>query len=86
LPTCGASNTGLFPRGVDLLLVDAGTVTAWCARAHRRRAAGQRHLARAVGLDDRGEIAVGKRADLVRVQPHDLPATELHPRGRRRVS
>jgi alpha-D-ribose 1-methylphosphonate 5-triphosphate diphosphatase len=39
--------------------------------------------ARAVGLDDRGEIAVGKRADLVRVQPHDLPATELHPRGRR---
>jgi alpha-D-ribose 1-methylphosphonate 5-triphosphate diphosphatase len=39
--------------------------------------------ARAVGLDDRGEIAVGKRADLVRVQPHDLPASELHPRGRR---
>ena len=39
--------------------------------------------ARAVGLDDRGEIAVGKRADLVRVQPHDLPATELHPRGQR---
>jgi alpha-D-ribose 1-methylphosphonate 5-triphosphate diphosphatase len=39
--------------------------------------------ARAVGLDDRGEIAVGQRADLVRVQPHDLPATELHPRGQR---
>jgi alpha-D-ribose 1-methylphosphonate 5-triphosphate diphosphatase len=39
--------------------------------------------ARAAGLDDRGEIAVGQRADLVRVQPHDLPATELHPRGRR---
>jgi alpha-D-ribose 1-methylphosphonate 5-triphosphate diphosphatase len=39
--------------------------------------------ARAVGLDDRGEIAVGKRADLVRVQPHDLPATEGHPHGRR---
>jgi alpha-D-ribose 1-methylphosphonate 5-triphosphate diphosphatase len=39
--------------------------------------------ARAVGLDDRGEIAVGKRADLVRVQPHDLPATERHPLGRR---
>jgi alpha-D-ribose 1-methylphosphonate 5-triphosphate diphosphatase len=39
--------------------------------------------ARAVGLDDRGEIAVGQRADLVRVQPHDLPATEPHPRGRR---
>jgi alpha-D-ribose 1-methylphosphonate 5-triphosphate diphosphatase len=38
--------------------------------------------ARAVDLDDRGEIAVGKRADLVRVQPHDLPATERHPRGR----
>jgi alpha-D-ribose 1-methylphosphonate 5-triphosphate diphosphatase len=39
--------------------------------------------AQAVGLDDRGEIAVGQRADLVRVQPHDLPATELHPRGQR---
>jgi alpha-D-ribose 1-methylphosphonate 5-triphosphate diphosphatase len=39
--------------------------------------------ARAVGLDDRGEIAIGKRADLVRVQPHDLPATERHPLGRR---
>ena len=39
--------------------------------------------ARAVGLDDRGKIAVGQRADLVRVQPHDLPATELHPRGLR---
>jgi alpha-D-ribose 1-methylphosphonate 5-triphosphate diphosphatase len=39
--------------------------------------------ARAVGLDDRGEIAVGKRADLVRVRPYDLPATERHPRGRR---
>jgi alpha-D-ribose 1-methylphosphonate 5-triphosphate diphosphatase len=39
--------------------------------------------ARAVGLDDRGEIAVGKRADLVRVHPHDLPATERHPRGQR---
>jgi alpha-D-ribose 1-methylphosphonate 5-triphosphate diphosphatase len=39
--------------------------------------------ARAVGLDDRGEIAVGQRADLVRVQPHDLPPTERHPRGRR---
>jgi alpha-D-ribose 1-methylphosphonate 5-triphosphate diphosphatase len=39
--------------------------------------------ARAVGLDDRGEIAVGKRADLVRVHPYDLPSTEHHPRGRR---
>jgi alpha-D-ribose 1-methylphosphonate 5-triphosphate diphosphatase len=39
--------------------------------------------ARAVGLDDRGEIAIGKRADLVQVQPHDLPATGRHPRGRR---
>jgi alpha-D-ribose 1-methylphosphonate 5-triphosphate diphosphatase len=37
--------------------------------------------ARAIGLDDRGEIAVGKRADLVRVRPHDLPATEGHPHG-----
>jgi len=39
--------------------------------------------ARAAGLDDRGEIAPGQRADLVRVRPHDLPATERHPRGRR---
>jgi alpha-D-ribose 1-methylphosphonate 5-triphosphate diphosphatase len=39
--------------------------------------------ARAVGLDDRGEIAIGKRADLVRVQPHDLSATERYPRGQR---
>ena len=39
--------------------------------------------ARAVGLDDRGQIAVGKRADLVRARPHDLPATERHPHGQR---
>jgi alpha-D-ribose 1-methylphosphonate 5-triphosphate diphosphatase len=39
--------------------------------------------AQAVGLDDRGEIAVGKRADLVRVRAHDLPATGRHPRGLR---
>ena len=39
--------------------------------------------ARAVGLADRGEIAVGQRADLVQVRPHDRPATERHPRGRR---
>jgi alpha-D-ribose 1-methylphosphonate 5-triphosphate diphosphatase len=38
--------------------------------------------ARAVGLDDRGEIAAGLRADLVRVRPHELPPTERHPRGR----
>lgn len=38
--------------------------------------------ARAVGLDDRGSIAVGKRADLVRVHIHALPAVEQHPRGR----
>ena len=42
-----------------------------------------RNPARAVGLDDRGEIAAGKRADLVRVQSHDLPATERHPHGQR---
>jgi alpha-D-ribose 1-methylphosphonate 5-triphosphate diphosphatase len=39
--------------------------------------------ARAAGLDDRGQVAVGRRADLVQVRPHDLPATESHPRGRR---
>jgi alpha-D-ribose 1-methylphosphonate 5-triphosphate diphosphatase len=39
--------------------------------------------ARAVGLDDRGEIAIGMRADLVQVRPHDLPASGRHPRGRR---
>lgn len=37
--------------------------------------------ARAVGLDDRGAITVGRRADLVRVRPHDMPATERHPNG-----
>lgn len=37
--------------------------------------------ARAVGLDERGVIAVGKRADLVRAHPHALPATPRHPRG-----
>jgi alpha-D-ribose 1-methylphosphonate 5-triphosphate diphosphatase len=39
--------------------------------------------ARAVGLDDRGQIAVGQRADLVRVRSHDLPATDRYPHGRR---
>jgi alpha-D-ribose 1-methylphosphonate 5-triphosphate diphosphatase len=39
--------------------------------------------ARAVGLHDRGEIAIGKRADLVWVHSHHLPANERHPRGRR---
>ena len=39
--------------------------------------------AQAVGLEDRGQIAVGKRADLVRVEAYDLPATERHPQGRR---
>ncbi|HVT67395.1 MAG TPA: alpha-D-ribose 1-methylphosphonate 5-triphosphate diphosphatase, partial [Trebonia sp.] len=37
--------------------------------------------ARAVGLTDRGAIAAGLRADLVRVRPHDLPPTADHPRG-----
>ena len=36
--------------------------------------------ARAVGFDDRGEIAVNKRADLVRVRPHSSP-TRRHPDG-----
>jgi alpha-D-ribose 1-methylphosphonate 5-triphosphate diphosphatase len=39
--------------------------------------------ARAVGLHDRGEIAPGQRADLVRVRPHDLPPTGDHPLGER---
>jgi alpha-D-ribose 1-methylphosphonate 5-triphosphate diphosphatase len=39
--------------------------------------------ARAVGLTDRGEIAIGKRADLVQVRPHDGPGTGRHPHGRR---
>lgn len=38
--------------------------------------------ARAVGLDDRGEIAIGRRADLVRLRPHALPPTDRHTRGR----
>ncbi|MCW0215951.1 MAG: alpha-D-ribose 1-methylphosphonate 5-triphosphate diphosphatase [Pseudonocardia sp.] len=37
--------------------------------------------ARAVGLDDRGVIAAGRRADLVRLHTHMLPATPEHPRG-----
>ncbi|WP_445337735.1 alpha-D-ribose 1-methylphosphonate 5-triphosphate diphosphatase [Clavibacter sp. CFBP 8614] len=38
--------------------------------------------ARAVGLDDRGAIRVGARADLVRVHRHVTPASERHPGGR----
>lgn len=39
--------------------------------------------ARAVGLDDRGTIEAGRRADLVRVRAHDLPAHPKRPRGHR---
>lgn len=39
--------------------------------------------ARAVGLDDRGVIETGRRADFVRVRAHDLPASENRPRGHR---
>jgi alpha-D-ribose 1-methylphosphonate 5-triphosphate diphosphatase len=40
--------------------------------------------AEAVGLADRGEIAVGKRADLIRVHvAHGVPAVRS---GRRRVA
>jgi len=39
--------------------------------------------ARAVGLGDRETIAPGLRADLVRVQPHDLPADGARPNGHR---
>jgi alpha-D-ribose 1-methylphosphonate 5-triphosphate diphosphatase len=35
--------------------------------------------ARALGLHDRGEIAIGKRADLVRVHPHTLPTGQAVP-------
>lgn len=38
--------------------------------------------ARAVGLDDRGVIRVGARADLVRVHRHGIAASERHPGGR----
>jgi len=37
--------------------------------------------ARAIGFDDRGEIAIGKRADLVRVRAHRSRPTQRHPRG-----
>ncbi|MGV9854133.1 alpha-D-ribose 1-methylphosphonate 5-triphosphate diphosphatase [Streptomyces sp. NPDC003442] len=37
--------------------------------------------ATAIGLDDRGEITVGKRGDLVRVRTHALPGTPEHPAG-----
>ncbi|WP_275560035.1 amidohydrolase family protein [Streptomyces sp. 5-6(2022)] len=39
--------------------------------------------AKAVGLDDRGEITVGRRGDLVRVRTHALPGTSEHPAGMR---
>src|SRR5215467_13130973 len=43
--------------------------------------------AEAVGLSDRGEIAVGKRADLIRVRvAHDVPAVRSVWRGGRRVA
>ena len=43
--------------------------------------------AEAVGLHDRGEIAVGKRADLIRVHlAHDVPAVRSVWRGGRRVA
>lgn len=42
--------------------------------------------ARAVGLDDRGEIAVGKRADLVRVRTGEVPVVRTVWREGRRVS
>jgi alpha-D-ribose 1-methylphosphonate 5-triphosphate diphosphatase len=43
--------------------------------------------AEAVGLGDRGEIAVGKRADLIRVHvAHDVPAVRSVWRGGRRVA
>jgi alpha-D-ribose 1-methylphosphonate 5-triphosphate diphosphatase len=43
--------------------------------------------AEAVGLSDRGEIAVGKRADLIRVRVvRDVPAVRSIWRGGRRVA
>jgi alpha-D-ribose 1-methylphosphonate 5-triphosphate diphosphatase len=43
--------------------------------------------AEAVGLDDRGEIAVGKRADLVRVrQTETVPVVRAVWRAGRRVA
>jgi len=43
--------------------------------------------AEAVGLTDRGEIAVGKRADLIRVRvAHDVPAVRSVWCGGRRVA
>jgi alpha-D-ribose 1-methylphosphonate 5-triphosphate diphosphatase len=44
------------------------------------------HPARAAGLDDRGEIAPGRRADLIRIRvAHDLPVVREVYRGGRRV-
>jgi alpha-D-ribose 1-methylphosphonate 5-triphosphate diphosphatase len=39
--------------------------------------------AKAVGLDDRGAIETGRRADLVRVRTHDLAASAKRPHGHR---
>jgi alpha-D-ribose 1-methylphosphonate 5-triphosphate diphosphatase len=43
--------------------------------------------AEAVGLTDRGEIAIGRRADLIRVQVvHNVPVVRSVWRGGRRVA
>jgi alpha-D-ribose 1-methylphosphonate 5-triphosphate diphosphatase len=39
--------------------------------------------ANAIGLDDRGAITIGRRADLIRVRTHDLPASDKRPGGHR---
>ena len=41
--------------------------------------------AQAVGLDDRGEIAIGKRADLVRVRHDETPVVRTVWRDGQRV-
>ena len=45
------------------------------------------NIANMVGLDDRGDISIGKRADLVRVQNlHDIPVVREVWRTGRRVA
>jgi alpha-D-ribose 1-methylphosphonate 5-triphosphate diphosphatase len=44
-----------------------------------------RNPARAAGLEDRGEIAVGQRADLIVVEPNEIPRLRATFRGGRQV-
>ena len=76
---------------VPASLLDGGAAAARRRARHRRCrrrcAPSPRPPAEAVGLDDRGEIAVGKRADLVRVEVVDaIPVVRSVWRAGQRVA